>query len=276
MKTNTDKANFEKYLQEARSWETDKVTALMKSRKTAWWVAGASGIIAFAATLAVAALVPLKSTEPYVIRVDNSTGAVDVVQAMKDGKTNYDEALNKYFVQWYIRYREGYAKDLAEAYYSYVGILSNGVEQQKYFASFNPKNPASPLNVYGSNAKVTIDIQSTSFINPNVALVRYIRKVERGLDQPLVTHWAATITFKYLGAPMKESDRGINPLGFQVTEYRNDPDAAVNNVESGTPVITPTPVAPAVPQNVVAFPTASNTAPAPIATPVRTVPAIQP
>jgi len=230
MQSKAMKADFENYLKEARSWETDKVRELLKSRKTAWWVASASGLIALIAVLAVAILTPLKTTEPFVIRVDNTTGAVDVIQAMKDGKTNYDEAMNKYFVQWYVRYREGYAKELAEEYYSYVGILSNGFEQQKYFAYFNPKNLLSPLNVYGPYAKVRIDIQSTSFINSNVALVRYTRRVERGLDQPIVTHWAATITFKYLGAPMKEKDRGINPLGFQVTEYRNDPDAAINNL----------------------------------------------
>lgn len=272
MKSNVEKKDFDNYLKEARSWETDKVQELLKSRKVAWWVASGAGAIAFAAVLAVASLTPLKTTEPYVIRVDNSTGAVDVVQAMKDGKTNYDEAMNKYFVQWYVRYREGYSKELAEDYYSYVGILSNGVEQQKYYAAFNPKNPQSPLNVYGAYAKVKIDIQSTSFINPNVALVRYTKKVERGLDQPQVTHWAATITFKYLGAPMKEKDRGINPLGFQVTEYRNDPDAAVNNApapDNGGQASPQTSAPAVVVPGVSAFPSATLPAPAPVAAPAQ-------
>ena len=251
MQSTTTKADFEAYLHEARSWETDKVNELLKSRRAAWWIASASGVMACVAVLAVAALTPLKTTEPYVIRVDNSTGAVDVVQAMADGKTNYDEAMNKYFVQWYVRYREGYTKELAEDYYAYVGILSNSQEQQKYFTAFNPKNPLSPLNLYGNTAKVKVDIQSTSFINPNVALVRYTRKVERGQDQPTVTHWAATITFKYLGAPMREKDRGINPLGFQVAEYRNDPDAAINNVVTSD----------AVSQQLAQTPHASGTAP---------------
>ena len=69
-----------------------------------------------------------------------------------------------------------------------------------------------------------VRIKSTSFIKDNIALVRYTKEVERGLDQPQVTHWAATIVFKYSGAPMAEKDRATNPLGFQVLEYRNDPD----------------------------------------------------
>eukprot|EP01034_Spumella_vulgaris_P044723 gene44723-55653_t len=33
----------EAYLQETRSWETDKVIELTKSRRTAWWVASVAG-----------------------------------------------------------------------------------------------------------------------------------------------------------------------------------------------------------------------------------------
>jgi type IV secretion system protein VirB8 len=72
---------------------------------------------------------------------------------------------------------------------------------------------------------VEISILSTSFIKPHVALVRYIKKVERGNDAPEITHWAATVVFRYSSAPMKARDREINPLGFQCIEYRNDPDS---------------------------------------------------
>lgn len=220
-----EKQVFENYLKEARTWETDKVREIEKSKKVAWRVASAMTVMALLSVFAVAALTPLKKVEPYVIRVDNSTGIVNVVEALTDGKTNYDEAINKYFTQWYLRYREGYSKELAEDYYYNVGIMSSSLEQQKYYESFNPTNPESPINVYGSNAKVKIRIKGTSFINPNVALIRYTKEIERGLDKPQVTHLAATITFAYTKAPMAEKDRAINPLGFQVTEYRNDPDA---------------------------------------------------
>lgn len=225
MTNKVDKKLFDQYLDEAQSWERDKIIELLKSRKTAWIVAGVSSSIAFMAVFAVAALTPLKNVEPYVIRVDNATGIVDVIDAMDDSKTNYDEAVNKYFTQWYVRYREGYSKDLAEEYYQNVGIMSVGLEQQKYFEWFNPKNPLSPINVYGQYAKCKVKIKGTSFIKPDVALVRYTKEVERGMDKPQITHWAATITFRYNGARMQEKDRAINPLGFQVVEYRNDPDA---------------------------------------------------
>lgn len=252
MKSKVEKKEFDNYLKEARTWETDKVQEIEKSKKLAWRVATASGVVAFMAVAAVASLVPLKTVEPYVIRVDNSTGIVDVVQAMKDGKTNYDEAMNKYFTQWYVRYREGYSNELAENYYANVGLMSGGLEQQKYYQWFNPKNPLSPITVYGPYAKVKVNIMGTTFLKPNIAMVRYTKAIERGNDKPQVTHWAATITFKYSGAPMSEKDRAINPLGFQVVEYRNDPDAQTD--DSTPDVKAPAPAPVAAPAAVTVFP----------------------
>ena len=221
------KNEFEHYLNETRTWETDKVKALNKSLRVAHWYGGvASAVAVMASTAAVTmGFAWMDPAPPPVFRVDNATGIVDVVESIRNGKTNYEENINKYFTQWYVRYREGYSKDLAEEYYTNVGIMSVGLEQQKYYEYFNPKNPISPLNVYGPYAKVKIGIKSTSFIKPNVALVRYTKSIERGLDKPQITHWAATITFRYSGAPMKQVHRNTNPLGFQVVEYRNDPDA---------------------------------------------------
>jgi len=250
MKKPVDKKDFENYLSEAKSWETDKVREILKSCKAAWWVASASAAIAFVSVVAVASLTPLKQTEAFVIRVDNSTGIVDVVNSIKNGKTNYDEAMNKYFAQGYVRHREGYSNELAEEYYGNVGIMSVEAEQQKYYAWFNPKNPASPLAMYGEVAKVRVEFKGVSFIKPNVALVRYSKVVERGGDKSQVTHWAATIVFKYSGAPMTEKARAINPLGFQVVEYRNDPEALVQDVTKpdDAPIVVTPNNAPVTPQ----------------------------
>lgn len=217
-------ATHQDYLREARSWETSRVEQLHREKRTAWAVATGSVILTFASVVALAMLAPLKSVQPYVVRVDNATGSVDIVNGLVGGKTTYEEAVNKYFIQWYVRYREGYSRDLAEEYYYNTGLMSAPIEQQRYADLFSPKNPRSPLNLYGPYAKVRIRVKSTSFIQPNVALVRYTKEIERGADRPALTHWAATVSFRYTSAPMGERDRGINPLGFRVTEFRNDPD----------------------------------------------------
>jgi type IV secretion system protein VirB8 len=220
-----EKKDFDNYLAEARSWETVKLHDLEKSRRLAWWIASAGMLVAVLGVASTTMMATREAPPPALIRVDSSTGIVDVVNSIKDGKTNYEEAVNKFFTQWYVRYREGYSNELKEDYYYNVGLMSVGLEQQKYFASFNPSNPQSPINVFGAYARVKVQIKSTSFIKPNVALVRYIKTIERGNSNPEYSHWAATVAFKYGGSPMKERDRALNPLGYQVTEYRNDPDA---------------------------------------------------
>ena len=255
------KQELELYFREARAWETSKVKEETRSRSTAWRIAAGACLLAVMGASTPFSLLPLKSVEPYVIRVDNSTGIVDVIYALKDGKTNYDEAVNKYFVQKYIRFREGFSRELAEEYYTNVGLMSTSTEQQRFFAYFNPKNPLSPLNIY-QGAKVKVDIKGTSFITPNVALTRYTRIVERGGEKPQHSHWTATTTFKYVKAPMSEKDREISPLGFQVSEYRNDPDSLP--VEGG-PIQVSAP-APAPAPTVALFPTVDvNTLPPPAA-----------
>lgn len=218
-------SDINKYLAEVQSWEKDRVHTEQKSRQTAWRVAAVSLVLACLSVSAVAVLLPLKTVEPYVIRVDNTTGVVDVVHALKGGDTTYNESVNKYFAQIYVRSREGYFREIADVNYRTVGLLSGSVEQQRYFDFFTPKNPQSPLVVYGKYAKVNITIKSTSFVKPNVALVRFVKEVVRGPDKPELSHWASTVTFKYVGAPMSDADRAVNPLGYQVVDYRTDPES---------------------------------------------------
>jgi len=230
------------YLAETQSWETDRLEQNEKSKRLAWRLAGASWVLTFVAVTGLAIMGPMTRVVPYVIRADQTTGVVDIVSALTDQKTNYDEAMNKFMVQRYVRYREGYSNKLASEFYNNVGLMSSTQEQLRYFAWFNPKNPMSPLNVYKDFANVKITMKSTSFIKPDVALVRYVKEIERAGDKS-VSNWAATITFTYVKAPMKEKDREVNPLGFQVLEYRNDPEGGSFEVPapSASQQVTPKP-----------------------------------
>lgn len=243
MLTKVEKQNFERYLHEAQSWETNRLLQAQRSKKLAWSIAAIASALAFVSVIAIAGLTPLKQTELRIVRVNDTTGAVDVLSEIPDAKRTYDEAINRYFAGQYIRFREGYSRKLADEYYASVGIMSAAAEQRRYGEGFSPKNPQSPLNVYGESARVKVHIKGYSFLKKDVVLVRYWKEVERGAsERPVVTHWAATMVFKYSGAPMAEKDREINPLGFQVTEYRNDPDTVVT-----AETVPSTPMAPALP-----------------------------
>lgn len=48
------------------------------------------------------------------------------------------------------------------------------------------------------------------------------------------TNWVATVGYKYRNpSSMKESDRLVNPFGFQVTSYRVDPELSNGTVAGG-------------------------------------------
>jgi type IV secretion system protein VirB8 len=216
--------SLKEYFDKARRFDQDRMVSAERSKRIAWFVAAVAGVLACVSIAAVVALTPLKTVEPFVIRVDNSTGIVDLVSAMASSAGSYDEEVTKYFSARYVRAREGYVWSEAEENFRTASLMSNAAEQQRFAAAYRGGNPESPQNVYGRSATSRIGIKSISLINSNVVSVRYTRTITRGEDVR-TTHWVATITYSYTNAPISSSDRLVNPLGFVVSEYRADPEA---------------------------------------------------
>ncbi len=219
---NTD--GLKSYFDKARRFDQDRLIQVERSARIAWFVAISASVVAVVSVFAIAGLTPLKTVEPFVVRVDNSTGIVDVVSALTSTAGTYDEAVTKYFAARYVRAREGYVWSEGEENFRTVALLSNQAQQSRFAAVYRGSNPDSPQNIYGRSATSRINIVSISLINANVVSVRYMRTVMRG-DDIRTTHWVATLTFSYVNAPMSSTDRLVNPLGFAVSEYRADPEA---------------------------------------------------
>jgi type IV secretion system protein VirB8 len=152
------------------------------------------------------------------------TGAVEVMTGLRAGKPlGYEEAVTKSFLATYVRARETWLPAAAEANFSQVSIMSTPEEQQRWAAGFRPTNPLSPQVAYGPAAEAQVSIRAISFVAPGVANVRFHRLV-RQAGQATETDWIATLAFAYTKAPMGEADRLRNPLGFQVSSYRADPE----------------------------------------------------
>lgn len=221
------------YFHDMQSFEAEENARIRKSEKRAWFVAGSASLVAVMAVGAVMALTPLKSVEPFVLEVDKNTGAVDVISVLAGTKGQVseqaEEAVDKYWLTKYIRHREGYLWNTRNYDRKTVGLMSSTAIQQSYANYTNPKtNENAPVTVYSDTSEVVIKVKSISFLNPGkngdskTALVRYIKTVKKPGVKDYSTDWAATITFNYLNMPMQFEDRLINPLGFQVTNYRND------------------------------------------------------
>ena len=222
--TGVPSSDLKGYFDEAKRWDQDRLAAAQRSKRLAWIVAACAGLLALAAVGTVAALTPLKTVEPFVVRVDRSTGGVDVMTGLKgEDHLTYDEAVSKYFLALYVRAREGWLPLAAEQNFRQVSILSTAAEQQRWADDFRPSNPESPQVLWGDNAVSLIDVRAISFVSPKVADVRFHR-ILRQAQQTTESDWIATVAFTYTKAPMAEADRLRNPLGFQVGSYRSDPE----------------------------------------------------
>lgn len=210
------------YFAEAESWDRDRFVAATRSRRVAWIVAGVTSALAIVSVGSVMALSPLKTVVPYVVTVDKSTGATEVAQGLRGDKSiTYDEAIRKYFLADYVRTREGWIPQAREEFYRKVLALSTREEQNRWTSFYRKDNPNSPQNQLTANDAVFVAIRSVAFISPNVAQVRFVKRLQRD-QQVIETPAIATITFDVLSKPETEAGRYANPLGFQVKSYRAD------------------------------------------------------
>jgi type IV secretion system protein VirB8 len=212
--------------QSAINWESSRVASVEKSERFAWRVAMASAGITVLAIAAIAMMMPLKESIPYVVRVDNTTGVPDIVTAMTDKKVTGDEVMDKYWLAQYVRARETYDWYTLQRDYNTVGLLSSPNIGQAYAQLFEGKDALDKS--FGKTTRATVEIVSVVPTGKNTGTVRFIKTTKR-VDQEAspgtVTKWVATVAYEYRStALIKESARLVNPFGFQVLTYRVDPE----------------------------------------------------
>lgn len=217
------------YLEEAASWDADRVAAASRAARVAWRVAAAGWLCAVASCAALALLMPLKRVEPYLIRVDKSTGVVDVVPVYV-GRAPLGEAVTRYFLAHYITVCERFEYATAESDYEECGAFNTAELNQAMYARWNRANPSSPLNVHKDGSTETVRIESVSFFkresgDTELAQVRYARLERQGEGAPgRITHWIASIQYRYGKAPDDPQTRSWNPVGFEVLHLGIEPE----------------------------------------------------
>ena len=233
---------LERYFKEAISWDRDRETQIRRSERVAWSVAAAGWLCAVASGVSLVLLMPLKAVEPFVIRVDNTTGIVDVVPVYT-GNVPMDEAVTRYFLSHYISVCERFNLVTAESDYEECGAFHTAQRNQVWYALWNTNNPQSPLNVHKDGSTVRVDVESVSFFKrangvEELAQVRYL-KAERpssgGAEH--ITHWIATAQYAY-SAPSKDpKTRRWNPLGFKIVELGLEPEVLTTPASSSTTLV---------------------------------------
>ncbi|TCV94761.1 type IV secretion system protein VirB8 [Luteibacter rhizovicinus] len=212
------------FIDASRAWEADEIARIRLSERRAWRFAALGMGAGVVGCIAVALLTPLKTVEPFIVRVDRTTGAADIVTRIDERTVTFDEAIDKYFLARYVNYREEYAEAAAYPNYRAVKVMSGDVAGRAYVRQVDPKNPNSPSRVYGKDGGVEVAVRSIAFLTKGVAQVRFSRKEHGGPASAKESHWIATITYIYRNAPIDAQTQLVNPVGFHVTDYRLDPE----------------------------------------------------
>ena len=232
---------LEGYFEEAASWDADRLRQGRRTLRLALGVAGAGWLAVLALAGALMGLMPLKRVEPFVVRVDNSTGVVDVVPVVT-AHAGVPEAVTRYLLTHYVTVCERFNFSTAESDYEECGAFHTAPRNQAWYALWNPTNPASPLNVYKDGTSVRAQVTSVSFFQrangvADLAQVRYVKaRRAAGRATEEATHWIATLQYAYADPSSDPRIRGWNPLGFKVVDFKPEPEVLPDTPPAATPL----------------------------------------
>lgn len=225
-------AALNEYFRDAESWDADRAALSRRSARVAWWVAGAGWFCAVSSAAALSLLMPLKQVEPFVVRVDNSTGIVDVVPTYTGAPP--PEIVTRYFLTHYFSVCERFNFATAESDYEECGAFHSAQRNQNWASLWATTNPGSPLNLHKDGSTVRAQVKSVSFFTKSsglsdLAQVRYlIATRQAGGANEKITHWVATIQYAYTEPAKDPKTRRWNPLGFKVVEFKSEPEVVID------------------------------------------------
>lgn len=225
----TADTGLEGYFEEARTWDADRLRQGQRTLRLALVVAGAGWLALIVLAAALMLLMPLKRVEPFVVRVDNATGVVDIVP-LYTGRSGVPETVTRYLLTHYVTVCERFNFSTAESDYEECGAFHTAQRNAAWYALWNPANPGSPLNLYKDGTSVRAQVTSVSFFKRasgvgDLAQVRYIKaKRAAGATAEDTTHWIATLQYAYADPSSDPKVRGWNPLGFKIVDFKPEPE----------------------------------------------------
>ncbi|MGC1457393.1 MAG: type IV secretion system protein [Steroidobacteraceae bacterium] len=223
-------ADLAGYWQESASWEADRIRQWRESARIWRWVAAAGWSCALGMVAALVVMMPLKRVEPYVIRVDSSTGIVDVVPQY-DGRAQPSQIVTRYLLSHYLSVCQRFNFAMAESDYAECGAFQSAQRNQLWYAQWKRSNPESPLNLYKDGTTVQARVTSVTFLkeadrDPGLAQVRYVRRVQpAGEGAETFSHWIASIRYDYAQPARDARQRSLNPLGFRIVDFHTEQEA---------------------------------------------------
>lgn len=167
-------------------------------------------------------LIGAKEIVPFVVQIDDDSGAVTIVNPMGMESITAHDALARYFVKKYISARETYnSVDFDTSARRFIKLTS---EQSVYgnFIRFINDPANDPRRKYGINNSTYIKTKSWSKLDGMKYLCRF--SVNETAGDMRSFDKIAIVQISYVQMNLTAEEQDINPVGFQVTGYRVDDD----------------------------------------------------
>jgi type IV secretion system protein VirB8 len=229
----------EQSVAKAVSYEITVADMARRSERRAWWVATGSLLMSLALAGGYYYMLPLKEKVPFLVMADAYTGTATVARLSGtfQGETiTTNEAINRSNVAQYVLARESYdSAVMGLRDWELVFVMSTDPVAQSMRVRYAGNNPQNPFVMYGRERAIRVKILS---ITPLGAGERQLpRRFGAHPAQPagqahrrlyLPGQPAGDDALQYnQNLALSEQDRILNPLAFQVTEYRVDNDYRV-------------------------------------------------
>ncbi|MCR1812079.1 virB8 family protein [Sulfurospirillum sp. hDNRA2] len=195
------------------------------SNRRAWIVAFTSLFLAALSIFAVVGLTPFKTVIPYVVRVNDVTGVVDIISVIGTKNVTIPESVDKHFASLYVTTREGYYFNTLNKDYVNTQIFSSKNIADEYRLIYDGEHSRDKK----LKDKFEVEIKILSVVlgesaGTKTATIRY-DEVTKNISARTTDIQTKIITMTYDYEPnekMTESERIVNPLNFRVLTYRRD------------------------------------------------------
>lgn len=226
--------------QKGSQWDANRVADALASRRRAYIVAGTAGALVVALAIAIVAMLPLRRTVPYLVKVD-AGGNVEVLQTFDNRQIGKQELTDQYWARTYVKAREQYNWWMVGTDYETVARLTDPTIFPDYGNQFNGEKGLD--KVFGANTDRAIKILSVT-PSPTQAgnmVVRFERTTKtKGMLVEPPTVFVVQLVYRYnvrtVGA---QADLQQNPLGYEVISYRRDAEVGTSATEAAAKAVAP-------------------------------------
>ncbi|MDX1916593.1 MAG: type IV secretion system protein [Rickettsiaceae bacterium] len=197
------------------SWYKDRYETIKMQRN----IFGLLSIV-FAAGIAIAVFTvgqisSSKSFSPFVVQIEQNSGYAKVVNPADSKLLSADDSIGKYFLTKYVNARESYNTVDFDLNRKIVRLFSNSQVYNEYSGYIrNPLND--PTKLYKDKNSTYVKIKSITRLGDKF-FVRF--DVCETANTVNIKSKIATVTFEYIAMQLTDDERGINPVGFQISGY---------------------------------------------------------